>query len=241
MVDVGPTSYTSIVAPVEAELEAKRSRFLARLEPVADEAGARDVIETARRAHHDARHHCSAFVLDPDGRTQRSNDDGEPAGTAGAPMLEVLRGSGHTQVVAVVTRWFGGTLLGTGGLIRAYSGAVSAALDVATPQVWRLRRRAHVDIGIADAGRLEHELRAHDPRLLLVLGTDYAGTTGPAAQGPSARLHLAVHPHRHGEAAALVAAATGGAGRFALDAAGGADDEQAALEWSPEGVVPPLP
>ena len=237
MNDVGPTSYTSIAGPVEAVIEARRSRFLARLEPVADEAAARDDIEAARRAHHDARHHCSAFVLDPDARTQRSNDDGEPAGTAGAPMLEVLRGSGHTQVVAVVTRWFGGTLLGTGGLIRAYSGAVSAALERATPQVWRLRRRVHVEIDIAHAGRLEHELRAHDPALLQVLGVDYTASSARAAR---ARLQLAVHPHREADVAALVASATGGAGRLARDAAGAAGHADAVLEWSPDGGVPPF-
>lgn len=119
------TAYTTLSGPAEAEVGAKRSRFLAHLAPAADEEAARAVIEAARRAHHDARHHCSAFVLGPDRRTERSNDDGEPAGTAGSPMLDVLRGSGLTDVVAVVTRWFGGTLLGTGGLIRAYSDAVT--------------------------------------------------------------------------------------------------------------------
>ena len=81
-----------------------------------------------RAQHWDARHHCSAFVLGPRSELQRSSDDGEPAGTAGAPMLEVLRGAGVSDVAAVVTRWFGGTLLGAGGLVRAYGDAVRAAL-----------------------------------------------------------------------------------------------------------------
>ena len=128
----GPTSYRTIAAPVSATIEARRSRFLADLARAPTEEEARAVIDAARRAHHDARHHCSAFILGVDGRVERSNHDGEPSGTAGAPMLEVLRGSGLSDVVVVVTRWFGGTLLGTGGLIRAYSDAVAAALTHVT-------------------------------------------------------------------------------------------------------------
>ena len=124
-------SYRTIVSPVEAEIEIKRSRFLARLSPAADEAEARSVIAEARAEHPKARHHCSAFVLDTDSRTQRFSDDGEPAGTAGAPILDVVSGHGLTFVVAVVTRYFGGTLLGAGGLVRAYGQATSAAVDAA--------------------------------------------------------------------------------------------------------------
>ncbi len=91
----------------------KRSRFVCDLSPAASEEEARTFIDQVRSGTRDARHHCTAFVLGPDGATQRSNDDGEPSGTAGAPMLDVLRGRGLTDVVAVVTRWFGGTLLGT--------------------------------------------------------------------------------------------------------------------------------
>ena len=114
-------SYRTIVSPVEAEIEIKRSRFLARLCPAADEAEARSVIAEARAEHPKARHHCSAFVLDTDSRTQRFSDDGEPAGTAGAPILDVVTGHDLTFVVAVVTRYFGGTLLGAGGLCLLYT------------------------------------------------------------------------------------------------------------------------
>ncbi|GAB94337.1 putative YigZ family protein [Kineosphaera limosa] len=202
------TSYRTLASPATAEIEAKRSRFLARLEPVADEEAAREVIDAARRAHHDARHHCSAFILGPDRRTERSNDDGEPAGTAGSPMLDVLRGSGYTDVVAVVTRWFGGTLLGTGGLIRAYSDAVSAALAQADPRVRRLRLPAYLDIGVADAGRIENELRAHG---VSITGTDYG-----LGDGTTARVHLHIDPAEHEHVSALVAAATAGAGVLTL-------------------------
>jgi uncharacterized YigZ family protein len=156
----GATSYRVPARTAEVEVEVRRSRFRCRLERVPDEDAARAVVEAVRRRHWDARHHCSAFVLGPDGATARSSDDGEPAGSAGAPMLETLRGRELSDVVAVVTRWFGGTLLGVGGLVRAYSEAVALAVDEAG--VLRRERRdlVEVDAAHADAGRLEHELRS---------------------------------------------------------------------------------
>ena len=114
---------------VTGEYEEKRSRFVAVLRRCDDEEDARALIAELRAAHPSARHHCSAFIVDVPGasRIERSSDDGEPSGTAGTPMLDVLRGSGLTGVCAVVVRWFGGTKLGTGGLARAYSAAVSEA------------------------------------------------------------------------------------------------------------------
>ena len=159
---------TSIAAPVQAEIEVKRSRFLARLAPACDEASARAVVEASRKEHWDARHHCSAFVLGVEGHVgrsgdtgvvHRSSDDGEPAGTAGAPILEVLTGRGLTDVVAVVTRWFGGTKLGTGGLIRAYGDAVREACGHARPVTYRLLQRLDVDVAAGDGGLLLHQGR----------------------------------------------------------------------------------
>lgn len=143
-----------------ARLEEKRSVFECWLRRADDEAAARAVVEEARATHYDARHHCSAFVLGPDGATVRSNDDGEPAGTAGTPMLEILTGAGLTDVVAVVTRWFGGTLLGTGGLVRAYGGAVRLAVEEADVLTRELVRLVDVTVGPELSGRLEHDLRA---------------------------------------------------------------------------------
>lgn len=155
-----PTTCRTLAAPIQARIEEKRSVFECWLRRVEDETAARAVVDEARTVHWDAGHHCSAFVLGVDGATVRSNDDGEPAGTAGMPMLEALTKAGLTDVVAVVTRWFGGTLLGTGGLARAYSGAVRAALDDATV-VSRLRvREVDVQVGHDVAGRVEHDLRA---------------------------------------------------------------------------------
>lgn len=148
----------TIAATVIDEQVVNRSRFLATLAPVADEAGADAVIAAVRREHPGARHHGVAMVLGLDGQRQRSSDDGEPAGTTGAPMLAVLRGAALTDVVAVVTRYFGGTLLGAGGLVRAYGGTLSGA--VARAQ--RIKRVEVVPCEVraahADAGRLEHRL-----------------------------------------------------------------------------------
>jgi len=157
---VTPTSYLTVAHAGTAEVEVKRSRFLAHIARVATEDEARAVVDAARREHWDARHHCSAFVLGPDGAVQRSSDDGEPSGTAGAPMLEVLRGREVSDVVAVVTRWFGGTLLGAGGLVRAYGDAVRAGLDAAGMRERVLAALFDVDVSHADAGRLESDLRA---------------------------------------------------------------------------------
>jgi uncharacterized YigZ family protein len=164
--------YRTIARNAEAEIEVKRSRFRCTLERVEDEPAARAVVERLRREHWDARHHCSAFVLGPPpSPVERSSDDGEPAGTAGAPMLDVLRGHELSDVVAVVTRWFGGTLLGAGGLVRAYGDAVRAAIEAAGTLERRLLRELEIELGHADAGRVESELRSRD---VAVLATSYA-------------------------------------------------------------------
>ncbi|KEI44050.1 YigZ family protein [Saccharopolyspora rectivirgula] len=143
----------------EYELEVKKSRFLCALQRVSTEDEARDFILQRRKLHHEARHNCSAFVVGDDGRVQKSSDDGEPAGTAGIPMLEVLRRNEVTNVVAVVTRYFGGVLLGAGGLVRAYSSAVSGALE----QVGLVERQpvriVSTTVDYQLAGKLENELR----------------------------------------------------------------------------------
>lgn len=155
----GRSSYLTIAADGEAEIEIKRSRFRCRLSRVTSEAAARSVIADARTTHWDARHHCSAFRIGPMAEVQRSNDDGEPSGTAGAPMLEVLARRDVSDVVAVVTRWFGGTLLGSGGLVRAYSDAVNAAVDAVGLRERRLMRRLTIHAAHATAARLESTVR----------------------------------------------------------------------------------
>jgi uncharacterized YigZ family protein len=190
-------SYWAPARAAEAEIEVRRSRFRCRVERVSTESEARSVVEAARRTHWDARHHCSAFVLGPSAAVTRSSDDGEPAGTAGAPMLQVLLGAGVSDVVAVVTRWFGGTLLGAGGLVRAYGDAVRAALQEAGTVERRRLDLFEVVTDHAHAARLENDLRA---RGVVVRDTAYAErVTLTLAADPRAGL------------AALVAAVTGGA------------------------------
>ena len=126
--------YTTLAQDVEAtgEFEDRRSRFIAQLVRVSSEREAQDFIEEVRARHHDARHNVPAWIM-ADGR-ERCSDDGEPSHTAGTPTLDVLRGAGLANVCCVVTRYFGGTLLGPGGLKRAYTAATQAAVANAREQ-----------------------------------------------------------------------------------------------------------
>jgi uncharacterized YigZ family protein len=201
---MGPESYLAVARPVEVRTEERRSVFLCRLEPVRDEEAARAAVDAARTRHGDAGHHCSAFLVGPGGAVRRFHDDGEPSGTAGMPMLEVLSGAGLSDVVAVVSRWFGGVLLGTGGLVRAYSGAVSAAVQEAVLVRRTPMALAEAVVGHESAGRLEHDLRA---RGVNVRGVDYGG---------SVTVRLAVPPGDVDDLAASVAALTSGQARWAV-------------------------
>ena len=153
--------FVTIAGSVAAEAIVKKSRFLALIERAESEDAARRVVASARSAHPGAGHHCSAFLIGdiPGARIERSSDDGEPTGTAGHPMLEVLAGRDLTNVVAVVSRYFGGTKLGTGGLARAYSGAVAQALTDARLVRRERRELVRVELSHADVGRIESELR----------------------------------------------------------------------------------
>lgn len=114
----------------EAEYVEKRSRFIGQVWPVNTEAGARELIERTKQKYYDARHNCWCYMI-RDGGIVRYADDGEPQGTAGQPMLEVFRRGGIDNFLCVVTRYFGGILLGAGGLTRAYAGTAKLALDAA--------------------------------------------------------------------------------------------------------------
>ncbi|WP_077138235.1 IMPACT family protein [Flaviflexus massiliensis] len=146
---------------VRTELVISRSRFITELAPASDPDVARQLVADLRQEFPDARHHCSAWIVQVDGEQDRehSSDDGEPSGTAGMPMLDVLRGRGLTNVSAVVVRYFGGILLGTGGLVRAYGDSVSQTIDTAT--LWTLTEVARWSITspMDRAGRLESLLR----------------------------------------------------------------------------------
>lgn len=195
------TSYQRPVATlVTHEFEIKRSRFITWVDRATTEDEARSLITRARETYPDARHHCSAFIVHMDGATpvERSSDDGEPSGTAGKPMLEVLKGSDMLDIAAVVIRYFGGVKLGTGGLVSAYTAAVSEALEK-TPRVTRaMKDLVTVDLPHADAGRVEAELRV---RGVDVIGMDY---------GRLARYTLAFEPGERETIDAHVAALTQG-------------------------------
>ncbi len=180
----------------------KKSRFLAHLHPVGSVAQADAVVAAIRKEHWDARHHCVALVVGTHADQQRSTDDGEPSGTAGVPMLEVLRHREVTDVVAVVTRYFGGVLLGAGGLVRAYSSAVSHALDQARVVRRRVLTEVHLDVPHADAGRIDNLLRDW--------ATGHGAVLGETVYTETARLTLHVPPSALAQLAADVAAASSG-------------------------------
>ena len=203
-------AYTALAAGPDFrhEIDIKRSRFITVRRRADSEDDARALVAGLRREFHDARHHCSAFVLGPDRDVQRSSDDGEPSGTAGIPMLEALlrreTAPGVTDlsdVSAVVVRYFGGILLGAGGLVRAYSESVSAALELA-PLVQRSRLRiCAVRVPHAAAGRLENDLR----------GAGYVmAETGYEPRSTVLRLALPDSPDSLAEAADRLAAMTAG-------------------------------
>ncbi|OZE96170.1 IMPACT family protein [Rhodococcoides fascians] len=164
--------FLTVVDRTTAEIEVKKSRFLAVVARADSEDRARAVIADARQSNSAAGHHCSAFVVGdlPGSRITRASDDGEPSGTAGTPILEALTGRELTNVVAVVSRIYGGTKLGTGGLARAYAGAVVEALATATVRRRVQRRRVRVELDHADVGRIEADLRA---RGIDIVSVDY--------------------------------------------------------------------
>jgi uncharacterized YigZ family protein len=198
---------STIARPVDHDTVVKKSRFLAHLAPAGSVAEADAVIARLRKELWDARHHCVAMVLGTHADQARSSDDGEPGGTAGVPMLEVLRHRHVTDLVAVVTRYFGGVKLGAGGLVRAYSGAVASALDAAAASGALLRREllheVTVDVPHGDAGRIDNVLR------------DWASSHGSLLEPPVydavAHLRLLVPGGELETLAADVAAASAGA------------------------------
>ncbi|ANJ27886.1 YigZ family protein [Agromyces aureus] len=205
-------TYTTVAARVRTEIEIERSRFVCVLERVGDEDAAREVVAAVRAAEPKARHHCTAFVIGARGELVRSSDDGEPSGTAGQPMLEALRGEGLSDVVAVVSRYFGGLLLGTGGLVRAYTASVQASARAATRVTRSLRTTVEVHADYERGPSLEAELRrlGHVP-----LHVEY---------GAGMRIDVGVPPADTDAFAARIAELTGGAARVEPAATAYVDD-----------------
>ncbi|MHA5283394.1 YigZ family protein [Corynebacterium sp. CQ3829_602738] len=201
---------------VTHEFEVKRSRFIGWVARATTEEEARAVIASAHEEYPDARHHCSAFIVHQDGAQpiERSSDDGEPSGTAGKPMLEVLKGSGMQDVVAVAIRYFGGIKLGTGGLVSAYTESVADTLEQVTRVTREVRELGTVDFPHAEAGRIESELRTAG---IDVVDVEY---------GRAAAYTLAFAPGERERVDALLAAVTHG----------GAEMKEAGYRWVERGA-----
>lgn len=152
--------YRTVARAGVHEAEINRSRFLCALAPAATEREAQDFIARIRKEHPTATHNCFAYVIGADASVQKASDDGEPGGTAGVPMLQMLMRREVRYTVAVVTRYYGGVKLGAGGLIRAYGGVVGEALDAVGTITRQRFRLATVTVDHQRAGKLENDLRA---------------------------------------------------------------------------------
>lgn len=152
------------------ELEEKKSRFIANTLPVSSQEEALEFIEKIKKHYWDARHNCYAYVLGDRHEIQRFSDDGEPGGTAGKPMLDVLLGEDIHNAVIVVTRYFGGTLLGTGGLVRAYSGAAKEGLAASLILTKQKGQKLLLKTSYSDVGKVRYLLLGND---IPILSEDY--------------------------------------------------------------------
>lgn len=145
-----------IRGPVTAEIVEKKSRFIANIRPVKSEEEANAFIDAIKKKHYDARHNCSAYIVGTNGEFTKCSDDGEPAHTAGRPMLDILKKAELNDVCVVVTRYFGGILLGTGGLVRAYSDAVKAAIEECEIYELSPYQSMHIATDYSSHGKIEH-------------------------------------------------------------------------------------
>lgn len=155
------------------EIEEKKSKFIANFRFVETEEEAMDFIEEMKKKYWDARHNCSAFIIGRKAELVRCSDDGEPSQTAGKPMLEVLMGAGLRNAAVVVTRYFGGTLLGTGGLVRAYTAAVQEGLKNSRIARMRYGVQLLVDTDYNGIGKLQYIM---GKRGIPIQNTEYADT-----------------------------------------------------------------
>ena len=148
--------YKIVIEGGEGEIVEKKSRFIATVQPVETEEEAVAFIESMKKKYWDARHNCSAFVIGSKNELTRCSDDGEPSGTAGRPMLEVLLGKEVHNVAVVVTRYFGGVLLGTGGLVRAYTKAVQEGLANSEIATLAYGTRMKIETDYNGIGKLQY-------------------------------------------------------------------------------------
>ncbi|MBQ8474329.1 MAG: YigZ family protein [Clostridia bacterium] len=189
----------TLLKAAEAEIEEKKSIFIGYASPVSSEEEAKEIIQAKKKDFADATHNVWAYYLD-EGIHVRYSDDGEPQGTAGMPVLNVLKMSGATDMCVVVTRYFGGTLLGAGGLVRAYSAAAKAALDAAGFAYMENYTLFRLTVNYSDHQRLADKL----PKIGAIIdNTEFGGDVV---------LHLAIESAREEEIAPVVSEITNGKG-----------------------------
>ncbi|CAM3631327.1 YigZ family protein [Cohnella lubricantis] len=164
--------YATVRQYGESEIVIKKSRFIGHAKPVESEEEAVAFVEEIKKRHWNATHNCSAYVVGERDQHQKALDDGEPSGTAGKPILEVIKNRGLKNTAVVVTRYFGGIMLGAGGLVRAYTDGAVAGIDAAGPIVKTLHKEVIVDVDYTWYGKLENELRGRNARVGDVAFTD---------------------------------------------------------------------
>lgn len=157
--------YKTIENDSEAFLEINKSRFLTYIKHIESEPEAQDFIQTIKKKHFDARHNCSAYIIGERSQIQKSSDDGEPSGTAGVPILEVLKKNELSDIVVVVTRYFGGIKLGAGGLIRAYGKATTLGLDNSLIVKKTIFNRYELHLNYDLIGTIENYLHKQEIRI----------------------------------------------------------------------------
>ncbi len=159
------TEYYTAKGQGEHEIIIQKSRFICHVQRVKTEEEAQNFIQDIKKTHWNATHNCSAYLVGERDQFQKANDDGEPSGTAGVPMLEVLKKRGLKDTVVVVTRYFGGIKLGAGGLVRAYSKSTSEGLNAVGIVKRTLMKVMHIKVDYTWLGKLENELRTSTYKL----------------------------------------------------------------------------
>ena len=159
-------TYFTIEEEAQGEITEKKSRFICNLYHVENEEQIKDIVESLKKKHYQARHVCHAAILGDKADVLKYSDDGEPSGTAGRPMLDILKGKNLTYTLACVTRYFGGVLLGTGGHVRAYSDSLTAGLSNAKIVEKRLCRRLSFSIDYQIIGKLKYVLDDYEAKII---------------------------------------------------------------------------
>lgn len=159
--------FKTIAESATGEIEEKRSRFIANIYYVEDEEQAKNYLKEIKKKYHDAKHNCFAYKVAKNGEViERSSDDGEPSGTAGIPMLNIINGEGLCNILIIVTRYFGGILLGTGGLVRSYTEAAKAALSKAKIVEKIIGYEVRIVVSYAELDKFEYYARQKNLKIL---------------------------------------------------------------------------